>query len=264
MAFAAPETVQVGSTLALPPFEFVDRDGRVRGFEIDVLQAIGEQLGLDFEYVKTPFSQAFVGLAAGKYRLNASTIYIRCERIAGSGRVGHFTVPVFDISLAITARNDRPEITRNLEALAGLSVGVESRGSGGDALADAYRDMIGFQKVLFDSTASLFLGLRQGRVEAAIQSEPVARYIARQAPGLVVGTPLPGTGVPVGFLFREGDSLRLRFNDAIDRLKQNGRLVEIHQAWFRVPPAPSSLAARSVPEITLETCRSEPAPPRRP
>lgn len=263
-AFAAHETVHVGSTLGLPPFEFVDRDGNVRGFEIDVLQAIGERLKLHFEYVKTPFSQAFVGLAARKFRLNASTIYIRCERIAGSGRVGHFTVPVFDVSLAITAQSSRPEITRSLEALAGLTVGVESRGSGPDALVEANRDRIGFQKVLFDSTTSLFLGLRQGRADAAIQSEPVARYVARQAPGLVVGAPLPGTEVPVGFLFREGDPLRLRFNDAIDTLKRNGRLAEIYRVWFGVLPAPSSLVARPVPEVTLETCRSSPAPPHQP
>ena len=33
------ELVKVGSTLALPPFEFVDRTGEIRGFEVDLVRA---------------------------------------------------------------------------------------------------------------------------------------------------------------------------------------------------------------------------------
>lgn len=248
------KVIKVGSTLALPPFQFVDQTGEIRGFEIDLVRGVAERLGFEIEFVKTPFSQAFVGLAAGKYRLNASNIYIRCERIGGPGRVGHFTVPTFDVSLSISTRPERADRARAMEALAGLSVGVESRGTGADLLADRFKDTVGFRKVVFDNTASLFLALEQGRVDVAIQSDPVARYALKQRRDLVVGPPLPGTAVPVGLLFRDGDSLRLDFNATIDTLKREGVTRQLYERWFGAAPDSHSAVVTIVPEITSETC----------
>ena len=248
------EAIKVGSTLALPPFQFVDQAGAVRGFEIDLVRAIAERLGFDLEFIKTPFAQAFVGLAAGKYRLNASNIYIRCERIGGPGRVGRFTVPTFDVSLSISTRAERAHQTRAMEALAGLIVGVESRGTGADLLADRFKDAVGFRKVVFDNTAALFLALEQGRVDAAIQSDSVARYALQQRRDLAVGPPLPGTAVPVGLLFRDGDPLRSDFNATIDTLKREGVTRRLYEHWFGGAPDVRSAVVRVVPEITAETC----------
>lgn len=251
----AREVLKIGSTLALPPFEFVDQAGAIQGFEIDLVRAICDRLGFEPEFVKTPFSQAFVGLAAGKYRLNASNIFIRCERIAGPGQVGRFTVPTFDVGLSIITRAERPDASRSLEGLRGLDVGVESRGTGADLLADQHKDALGFRKVVFDNTGALFLALDQGRIGAAIQSEPVARYALRERPALVTGPVLPGTGVPVGLLFRKDDPLRGQFNETIDAFKRDGTTRRLYERWFGTGPDPRSAVVRIVPEITPETCR---------
>ena len=259
------EVIKVGSTLALPPFQFVDQAGEIRGFEIDLVRAIAERLGLELEFVKTPFAQAFVGLAAGKYRLNASNIYIRCERIGGPGRIGQFTVPTFDVSLSIATRAEHAGRAGSIERLAGLNVGVESRGTGADLLADRFKDTVGFRKVVFDSTAALFLALEQGRVDAAIQSDAVARYVLQQRRALVLGPPLPGTAVPVGLLFRGGDPLRLRFNATIDALKREGVTRRLYERWFGAAPHSGSVVVTVLPEITADTCgprSSGPGPAR--
>jgi ABC-type amino acid transport substrate-binding protein len=248
------EVIKVGSTLALPPFQFIDQGGEIRGFEIDLVRAIAERLGFEVEFIKTPFPQAFVGLAAGKYRLNASNIYIRCERIGGPGRVGHFTVPTFDVSLSLSTRAEHADRARAMEGLAGLSVGVESRGTGADLLADRFKDTVGFRKVVFDSTAALFLALEQGRIDVALQSDAVARYALQKRRDLVVGPPLPGTAVPVGLLFREDDPLRLRFNTTIDSLKREGLTRRLYERWFGAAPDPRSAVVSVVPEVTVETC----------
>jgi ABC-type amino acid transport substrate-binding protein len=252
----AQEVVRVGSTLDLVPFAFVDTDGRPTGFELDLLTLIGERLGLRFEFVKTPFAQAFTGLAAEKYRVNASAIGIRCERIAGAGKVGRFSVPTFSQGYVILARGPDATRTTGLDALKGLQVGVDSRGSITDKLAEAHRTRVGFTKVVFDNSASLVLALQQGRIDAALQSELVARHYARNRPEIVIGESLPGTSVPSGFVFREGDELRVRFNEAIDELKRTGAIARLYERWFTFAPRPGSVAREIVPEITAETCRS--------
>jgi polar amino acid transport system substrate-binding protein len=255
-AAAAPEVVRVGSTLDLVPFTFVDVDGRPTGFELDLLALIGARLELRFEYVKTPVTQAFTGLAAGKYRLNASAIAIRCERLAGAGKVGRFTVPTFSQGYVIAAPASHRERTASFEALRGLRVGVESRGSTGDTLTEAHRARVGFAKTVFDSSATQFLALRQGRVDAAVQGELVSRHLTRERADVVVGASLPGTVIPVGFVFREGDPLRLRFNDAIDALKRADAIARLYERWFGSRPGPGNAALDVVPEVTIENCRS--------
>jgi ABC-type amino acid transport substrate-binding protein len=252
----AQEIVRVGSTLDLVPFTFVDTDGRPTGFELDLLALIGERLGLRFEYVKTPVTQAFTGLAADKYRLSASAIAIRCERIVGAGKVGRFTVPTFSQGYVISAAVGHRDRTTSFDALRGLRVGVEARGSTGDTLTEAQRARVGFTKIVFDNATSQFLALQQGRIDAAIQGELVSRHVARSRPDIMAGEPLPGTTIPVGFVFRDGDELRLRFNEAIDALKRAGAVARLYEQWFGAAPRPGNTALEVVPEVTMESCRS--------
>ena len=172
-AAVAQEVVKVGSTLDLAPFEYVDPDGNPQGFEIDILAVVAEKLGVKFEFVKTPFSQAFTGLAAGKYRFNASAIFILCERL--NNQHGEFTVPNYTENQAVSARTDDADNIKSLDDLKGLRVGVESKGSTSDGLADAYKDKIGFSKEIYPDTSALFLALEQKSHRC---SRPVATGVA--------------------------------------------------------------------------------------
>jgi ABC-type amino acid transport substrate-binding protein len=248
--------VKVGSTLALAPFEFTDKQGDAQGFEIDILEAVGDKLNLSYEYVKTPFEQAFTGLAAGKYRLNASGIFIRCERIAGTEKVGDFSVPTYADGLAVTVRSADADSVKSLEDLRDKAVGVESKGSAAETLVSAQEDELGIERTeVLPDTAGLMLALEQGRIDAAVQSKLASQYAIRnKRDKLTVAAEVPGTEIPAGFVFKDGDELRARFDGALDELKRDGTLARIYRSWFKVAPEPDSPTARVVPAVTPKTC----------
>ena len=252
-AAVAQEVVNVGSTLDLAPFEYVDPDGNPQGFEIDILAVVAEKLGVKFEFVKTPFSQAFTGLAAGKYRFNASAIFILCERL--NNQHGEFAVPNYTENQAVTTRTEDADKITSLDDLKGMRVGVESKGSTSDGLADAHKDKVGFaSKEIYPDTSALFLALEQNRIDAAIQSRLVSQYAIRNKPSMKVALNIPGTTRPSGFIFGVGDPLRPQVDEVINGMKRSGELAAIYKKWFGVDADPDGPITNVVPRITPETC----------
>lgn len=253
---AAPSkgTLKVGSTLDLAPMEFVDEKGKETGFEIEVVEAVAAKLGYKIEYVKTPFDQAFTGLQAQKYRLNASGIFVRCARVKNTAEVGEFTVPFFAEGQVFAAKKTRTAKIKTFADLKGLTLGVESAGSTSDSVADKNNTGGAFKKEIFPDQAALILALQQGRIDAALQSGAVMRYSVANTNDLEVTGTVTETVRPVAMLFRAGDALRQEFNTAINALKTDGTMTKIYQKWFKEAPDPDGPTAKVVPEVSLSTC----------
>jgi polar amino acid transport system substrate-binding protein len=86
-----PGILRVGSTLPDPPFEFVD-NGRDRGFDIDLMQAIAAELQLEWQlvaYTGSDFNDIFDGLADGRMDCIASGTTIT----PGRERTALFSAP---------------------------------------------------------------------------------------------------------------------------------------------------------------------------
>jgi polar amino acid transport system substrate-binding protein len=91
-----PALVQDGALttcthLPYPPFQF-ERDGEVVGFDIELMDLVAEELGVEQEVVDTPFETIKTGadLNAGKCDVAAAGMTITEERKAGLD----FSVPV--------------------------------------------------------------------------------------------------------------------------------------------------------------------------
>ncbi len=242
--------VLVGTSLTLAPFSFINEKGENVGFELDILRAIGERLGLQFQYVRVPFSQNFTSLNAGIFRVSAAAAFIRCERLRDPKGVGRFSVPTYSAGQAVSARAENAAKIKSLEDLAGRKVGIESIGSTADKVIDEARKKITFEKVVFPDNPSLFLALEQGRIDAAVQGEFSSAWVIRNNPKLTIAARINNTYFPVGFVFRDGDPLREQFNKTINELKAEGVLAKIYREWFKQEPPPDSPTVKVVPEVT--------------
>ena len=73
-------TVKVGTTAEYPPFESVDADGKIIGFDIDLMNAIGKAAGFTPEFTNTKWDGIFVALASGEFDAVSSAVTITEER----------------------------------------------------------------------------------------------------------------------------------------------------------------------------------------
>jgi polar amino acid transport system substrate-binding protein len=245
--------VYVGTSLTLAPFSFINEKGENVGFEVDVLKAIGERLGYQFQFVRVPFSQNFTSLNAGIFRVSASSAFMTCERLKNPKGVGRFSVPTYSAGQAISTRIDLADKIKSIEDLKGLKVGIESVGSTADRVITEAGKKIQFEKLVFPDNPSLFLALEQGRVDAAVQGEFSAIWQMRDNPKMKIAARIPDTYFPVGFVFRDGDPMRDQFNKVINEMKTDGTLVKIYREWFKSDPAPDSPTGKVVPEVTAES-----------
>jgi polar amino acid transport system substrate-binding protein len=101
--------IYVGTSLTLAPFSFINEKGENVGFEIDLLKAIGERIGAQFQFVRVPFSQNFTSLNAGMFQVSASSAFMTCERLKNVKGVGRYTVPTYSSGQAISTRTENAD-----------------------------------------------------------------------------------------------------------------------------------------------------------
>src|SRR5918996_5862113 len=120
--------LSVGTDAPFPPFE-IGRPPNVSGYDIDVMNGIGEQLGLEVEYTNTGFGAIFRDTANGLFDTAAAASTILRER----ERVVDFTDPYYEAQQALLV----PEGSdiASVDDLSGAIVGAQD-GTTGETYAD--------------------------------------------------------------------------------------------------------------------------------
>ena len=100
-------TLRVGTEGTYSPFSFQGTDGKLTGYDIEVVQAVGAKLGKNVEFVQTPWDSIFAGLEAKRFDLVANQVTINDERKAKYDLSEPYTVS----EGVIVTRADNTDIT---------------------------------------------------------------------------------------------------------------------------------------------------------
>lgn len=74
-----PGTISVGSDQVYPPYDYID-DGVTKGFDADVMAALGPKLGVEVKFMDTRFASLIPGLQANQFDMIASALYVTPAR----------------------------------------------------------------------------------------------------------------------------------------------------------------------------------------
>lgn len=209
-----------------PPMEF-EEDGEFTGFDIDLMRAIAEELGLSgIEVVNTGFDPITSGLAmeAGDCDIAAASITITDDREENID----FTDGYFTANQSLLVADGAPT---SLADFGESSLAVQTGTTGEMYAQENAPDGTDIQS--FENPGDVFTALEAGNVQGVLQDiVPNAAY-ALENDGVILAEEFE-TDEEYGFAVEEEgrDALVEAVNEALATLRDDGTYDEIYAEYF--------------------------------
>lgn len=228
-----PGTLTVGSDTTYPPQEFIDTTtNKATGFDVDLITAVAQRMGLQAKIVTTKFNTIIDDLAAKRFDVVISAVTDTPEREQKVQFVQYFKAGE---SLLVLKGN--PKNIKGTSDLCGMPVGVQNGTTeqtdlqtASDACKKAGKPAITVT-VLQDQTAVVNL-LATNRVVATYQDSPVTDYYIKQHPGQFEVGGSVVSQANQGIVIRKGDtSMFNAVRAAFNALKAAGTYHQLIMKW---------------------------------
>ncbi|MGX8794981.1 amino acid ABC transporter substrate-binding protein [Fusibacter sp. JL298sf-3] len=238
--FLRPETapssaedtvIKVGMSGGYQPYTYLDENGELTGFDVDVWKAIGEQLDMEIEFVTSNFSGLFGMLDTGKIDTIANQITITPER----EEKYLFTSPYVYYGAQLITKDDRDDIY-DLASLKGKKVAV-GLGTNYETMLREFDTEGSIEIITYDSGSGSYQDVAIGRVDAAMNDRLALQSVIKTS-----GLPLKLAGDPINelhnaFPFVVNDKNRAliaKIDAAIETLYTDGTMAELSQRYFDI------------------------------
>jgi ABC-type amino acid transport substrate-binding protein len=160
-------TLLVGSCLDYKPFEYYE-GGDLKGFDVEIMDAIGSNLGLQVEWKKANFDTIFTALAAHQFDAVAAASTIKPDRL----QVVDFSDPYYNARQSLTVNASKtPDITSTDQLTSSDIIGVQ-KGTTGKDWAEANLATNGVQIKTYTNAPDAFTDLEAGQITGVINDEP--------------------------------------------------------------------------------------------
>lgn len=235
-AFGQMTVLRYGADRAYPPYEWRDATGAACGFQIDLIRAIGAEMGVA------------VRVEMGEWgAIREQWLERRLDVVGMSELPSRYGFAEFSDPIAVgwseifVRAGDR--VPRSLADVTGRTVAVQ-RG----ALAEDQLRAMGVQATLVEaeSEEGAIELLASGRTECAIVTHTGGHAALRRLGlGDRIRSSPPVLASNIAFAVRQGDTATLGLvNEGLRRLRASGRFNEIHDRWLAETEPPVVVANR--------------------
>lgn len=224
--------VVIGTEGAYPPFNFLDASGELKGFDVDIAQALCDEMKVECSFVTQDWDGIIPALQNGNFDAIVASMSITPEREEQIA----FTNKYYQTPPAIAVPKDSAITEATAEALAGKAIGAQAATTHARAAEALFPDADVRQ---YPTAEEYKLDIESGRVDAVIDDVVVLNdWIGSDAGACckMLGT-LPadpaiyGKGIGIGL--RQGnDKLKGMFNDAIVAIRENGTYKTVQDKYF--------------------------------
>jgi glutamine transport system substrate-binding protein len=225
------EKLIVGTDAAYAPFEYLE-EGKIVGFDIDLLDAVMKEAGYDYEVKNLGWEPLFETLRGENADLGISAITINDERKQSFD----FSRPYFESTNMILV----PEGShiKNANDLVGVRIGVQNGTTGAAAveklLGENHPDIS-----KYENNVLAIMALKSGEVSAVVADNTVVEEYVENNPNdkfIAISDTENFEAELYGLMFPKGSELREEINAALKTVIENGTYAEIFKEWFGSTP----------------------------
>jgi polar amino acid transport system substrate-binding protein len=237
---------------SFPPMEYFESQDAQEpiGFDIDLINAIGERLGVEVEHIPSDFTGLLPALEAGRCDVVASGIYLTAERLETFD-----AQPYYDTSVILLTPADNTEI--NLpEDLAGKTVAVQAGTNYINILNDLNAELQAAGQPAIDiqsypDQTDAIQQLVVGRADATITQDTEAAFRETAQPGQFKIAYTYPEAETFGIYYQQGaEELAAALQETVETMRDDGTLAELAETWNL--PTEGTNYSTEVPSATPE------------
>ena len=219
------KVLKVGLDSAAPfPMHSDYNSENFEGFEVDLLKAITDHLGLEIEYEVSLWSTILEQLFKGELDLICSAVTVTPSR----RHILEFTNPYLHFRLCAVVNQE--DNLKGINDFKNKTIGIRE-----STEAERYvnTNFPGNNMVHAETNKDLYRKLQTGKIDLLIDDSPIAGGFLQKNKKLKVGMYLPGTDSQYAIAMKKGDiQLKEQFNEVLSLLKENGVYQTIYKKWF--------------------------------
>lgn len=225
-AAASAESLKVGLNAEFAPFEYVDDDGKITGFDVELITAIAEKMGMEVEIENMYFDGLLGALTSKMVDCLCTGMTITEERKASVD----FADPYFTATQAVVVLKDNDTI-HSIDDLKGKKAAVQD-GTTGHFMA---QDDLGcdVSDTVYKAATDAALDVVNGRADCMIIDDAVAQNLVKKYDTLTI---LEGMDMPVEeygiAVNKDSAGLLTKINKALAAVKEDGTYDALIAKYF--------------------------------
>jgi arginine/ornithine transport system substrate-binding protein len=234
LAAAQGKDLKVAIDPTYEPFTFKTADGKPTGFDVDIANALCEQIKRKCVFVEQVWDSMIPGLQAKKYDVIISSMSITADRL----KAIDFTDKYYNTPSRVVLKKDVKYT--GPASIKGKKLGV-LKGSTQEKYAMGELKPAGVEIVAYEAQDQVYLDIKSGRLDGTVAdfveatggflSKPEGKDYALAGPELYIEKYF---GIGAGIGLRKGEAaLKGELNGAIKTIRGNGVYKKINDKYFK-------------------------------
>lgn len=223
---ADKETYSIATSADYPPFEFL-KDGKIVGFDIDLVHAIAEKMGVKITVNDMSFDAILGSLKSNRIDMAISSITPTPER----REAVDFSDEYYSTNRVLVCSDLSP--VRNITDLTGLAIGVQA-GSIYEIYAngDLHQIAAGITVKSLPRLPELLQELKTHRLSCLLMGEKEAEGLMKNTQGLRL-VKIDDETAGFAIALPKGSKLLEKVNEALKQLNADGTIEKLQQKWLQ-------------------------------
>ena len=219
------EKIRIATDATWPPFEFVDEETKeIKGFDIDLINAIAEKEDLDIEIMNVAWDPLLAGVAQCQYDAAISSVSITEDR----KKEMLFSDPYFQVGQLVTVGIDNTDI-KGKDDLADKTAGAQIGTTGSFAI----EDIEGATLKTYDDIGLAFQDLINGAIDAVVSDNPLAYEYIGKNPDKLKSVGEVFTSEEIGIaVCKDNTDLLVKLNSGLQAVMAEGLIEDLIDKWL--------------------------------